>query len=123
MTSPLFAMPVQKYTEERPWGMFEQFTHNQPSTVKILTINPHQSLSLQLHHQREEFWRVLSGQPIVTLGDRVFEATLGQEIDIAPEQQHRIEAKDDPVQILEIAFGDFAEDDEIRLEDKYHRND
>ena len=27
------------YKEERPWGVFEQFTHNENSTVKILTVN------------------------------------------------------------------------------------
>lgn len=41
------------YKEERPWGNFERFTHNEISTVKILTVNPNEELSLQYHHNRE----------------------------------------------------------------------
>ena len=28
----------EKYVEERPWGKFEQYTHNEVSTVKIITV-------------------------------------------------------------------------------------
>ncbi len=40
---------------ERPWGKFRRFTKNTNSTVKILTINPNEVLSLQSHQHRAEF--------------------------------------------------------------------
>jgi len=31
---------------KKPWGKFEQYTHNMPSTVKIITVQPGGVLSL-----------------------------------------------------------------------------
>jgi len=44
---------------EKPWGKFEQYTHNALSTVKIITVQPGGALSLQYHHRRDELWVVL----------------------------------------------------------------
>lgn len=112
---------VNKLTDVRPWGKFIQFTHGEPSTVKILTINPHGQLSLQFHEHREEFWYVLEGNPIVTVGEKITEAKPGEEFLINKKDKHRAEAKDHTVRILEISFGNFDENDIVRLEDKYHR--
>jgi mannose-1-phosphate guanylyltransferase/mannose-1-phosphate guanylyltransferase/mannose-6-phosphate isomerase len=109
------------YQEERPWGNFRQFTHNSPSTVKILSVKPNASLSLQYHNNREEFWRVLSGQPVVTIGEQKIQAKSGDEFKIEKLQPHRLEAGDEAVQVLEIAYGNFDESDIIRIEDKYGR--
>jgi len=46
---------LQKCVVKKPWGMFEQFTKQEAVTVKIITINPNESLSLQYHHKRAEF--------------------------------------------------------------------
>ena len=46
--------------EVRPWGNFERFTLNEQSTVKIITVNPGEAFSLQVHGHREEFWRGVS---------------------------------------------------------------
>ncbi len=112
---------IDSYTEERPWGNFERFTQNEPSTVKIITINPHQQLSLQYHMKRSEFWKVLSGHPTITAGDMVVTAEPGGEFFELAKQKHRIAAGDEKVTILEIAFGDFEEGDIVRLEDTYGR--
>ena len=37
---------------ERPWGRFEQFTLNEPTTVKTITVEPGHRLSLQRHEHR-----------------------------------------------------------------------
>ncbi|KKS23880.1 MAG: Mannose-6-phosphate isomerase, type II [Candidatus Nomurabacteria bacterium GW2011_GWC2_41_8] len=59
---------------EKPWGKFEQFTHNEMTTVKILSVNRGSSLSLQHHSHRTEFWRVVSGHPVVTIGEKKIKA-------------------------------------------------
>ena len=46
---------MKTYTAERPWGKFEQFCKNEKTTVKILTVNPNGELSLQFHHNRDEW--------------------------------------------------------------------
>jgi mannose-6-phosphate isomerase len=113
---------MKKFTVERCWGKFEQFTKSETSTVKIISINPNSSLSLQYHNHRSEFWRVLSGHPIVTVGENITIANPGDEFVVEIKQIHRLETKDDAVQILEIAFDDnFDEEDIVRLTDKYGR--
>ncbi len=110
-----------KYSEDRPWGKFERFTLNELSTVKIISINPNQKLSLQYHNKREEFWRVLDGLAKITLGDSEFRMYPGGELYIPVKTLHRIESYDKPVSILEISLGEFDEKDIVRFEDVYGR--
>ena len=113
---------MKKLTVKKPWGQFDQFTLNETTTVKILTVNPGGSLSLQTHNGRSEFWRVLSGHPVITINDKKITANPGDEFTIEKLQAHRLESHDDIVQILEIAYGNFDEEDIIRLEDNYGRS-
>ena len=113
---------IHTYKEERPWGSFERFTKEVPSTVKIITVHHDQSLSLQFHKHRQEFWRILQGNPTLTIGDKQIEANPGSEFFIDKLVKHRIEAKTNSVVLLEIALGHFDENDIVRLEDRYGRD-
>lgn len=106
---------------KKPWGSFTRFTNNEVSAVKILNINKGEELSLQYHNKREEFWKILKGSPEVIIGDDVIHPALGEELFIPVGVKHRISALKDDVEILEIAEGDFDEDDIVRVEDKYNR--
>lgn len=114
---------MNKVTEKRPWGDFVQFTHNEPTTVKIITVEPQQALSLQYHDHRSEFWKVLEGDPEITIGDNIIEAVAGDEFLVQTGEKHRIRSRQNRVKILEIAFGNFDEKDIVRLEDVYGRTD
>ncbi len=105
----------------RPWGSFERFTLNEQTTVKILTIAPLQSVSLQTHAHRQEFWRILKGSGTVTINDTHADAVEGDQFMIQVGNQHRAEAGPEGLEFLEIAFGTFDEGDIIRLEDRYGR--
>ena len=109
------------YEEKRPWGSFRRFIHNIPSTVKILTVNPKQELSLQSHNKRSEFWRVISGSGFFQINDSKKEIKKGDEQFISLGSKHRMSASDEGLEVLEIGFGDFDEEDVIRYEDKYGR--
>ncbi len=108
-------------TTKRPWGSFTRFTNNEESTVKILNVNAGEELSLQYHNHREEFWKIISGMPKITIGDTVHEAKAGDEFTIPVTVHHRIGAPLGDVVILEISKGKFDEDDIVRMEDKYNR--
>jgi len=112
---------MKKKNIKKPWGEFKQFTLNEKSTVKILTIMPKQAFSLQKHSKRKEFWYFLDNSAKVTVGRKTFKIKKGNEIIIKPKQNHRIEAYSKPVNVLEISFGNFDEKDIIRLKDKYGR--
>ena len=102
---------------KRSWGNFEQFTLNIPSTVKIITVDPGASLSLQRHIHRSEFWRVISGEAVAILGNESIHLTKGDSLFVPVETVHRLTGGSKGAQILEIAIGDFSENDIIRFQD------
>jgi mannose-6-phosphate isomerase len=107
--------------DKRPWGLEEIMTLNEPSTVKILTINPKQRTSLQYHNHRKEFWKMIEGEAIFEINGKKIEAKMGDEVNIDTKVTHRLVGKNKPAKILEISFGEFDENDIVRLEDDYGR--
>jgi len=105
----------------RPWGSFERFTLNEVSTVKLITVSPGEAFSLQTHEHRAEFWRILHGSGTVVVGTSTHEASVGDSFFIPEKTPHRAEAADAGLVFLEIAFGQFAEEDITRLSDRYGR--
>ncbi len=107
---------------EKPWGRFEQYTHNLPCTVKIITVVPGGKLSRQYHQRRDELWVVLDPGACVELDGKVLHPSPEEKLFIPRETVHRLSSTgDEPVRILEISFGEFDEDDIVRLEDVYGR--
>ncbi len=112
---------IQTLVVERPWGKFHQFTKNENTTVKIHEVKSHSSLSLQYHNHRSEFWYVLSGHPVLTIGETKIVSKPGDEFLVHALEKHRIQTEDEAAVILEICYGDFDEEDIIRIEDTYGR--
>lgn len=111
------------YHENRPWGSFDQFTHNTQTTVKILHVSANKRLSLQKHKHRSEFWHVISGNGTVTIGTKELHAQQNDEFEIPIGTIHRITGGDEGIRLLEIATGKFDENDIIRIEDDFGRTD
>lgn len=107
--------------DERPWGSFDQFTLNQVSTVKVIRVAAGQRLSLQRHTGRAEFWRVLSGSGIAQVDTAEHPLTAGVDVWIPQGAAHRLSAGTEGIEVLEIALGQFDENDIERLEDDYGR--
>ncbi|MEK6918288.1 MAG: phosphomannose isomerase type II C-terminal cupin domain [Nanoarchaeota archaeon] len=104
----------------RPWGNFKGFAKNKKCTIKILEVKPGQEFSLQYHNKREENWYFLeSGFAVV--GNRKFKVKEGDFVKVPRKTKHRIIAGPKRVRVLEVSYGDFDENDIIRLEDKYGR--
>jgi len=107
--------------ENRPWGDFERFTLNEKTTVKIITVNEGESISLQTHEHRDEFWRVLKGSGVIRIGGTNHEAHEGEAFFCRRHSEHRVTGGIGGTVFLEIAFGDLDEHDIHRLEDRYGR--
>ena len=107
--------------EERPWGHFERFTLNEPTTVKLVHVNPGEAISLQTHAHRDEFWKVLRGSGTIRIGASEQAAKENDTFMSRRGDEHRVEGGPDGLTLLEIAFGAFDEGDITRLEDKYGR--
>ena len=106
---------------ERPWGGFEQFTANQPSTVKILEVKPQQRLSLQSHQHREELWIALDDGVVAEINGSKRHLKKGDKVVVPKEAKHRLSSETEQVRVLEIAFGNFDENDITRYEDDFGR--
>lgn len=106
----------------RPWGEYERFTLNEPSTVKIISVKPGEAFSLQTHEHRSEFWRVVSGAGNITVGSEVHAAKTGDHFMVKQGEVHRAEGGPEGLVFVEVAFGKFDEGDIKRLEDKYGRS-
>ena len=107
---------------ERPWGSFKQFAHNRDCTVSLMTVLPNQRLSLQSHTGRAELWIVIDDGAVVRVGENERLCQAGEEIWIPPNEQHRLSCRGDkPVRVLEVAFGNWQQDDIQRYADDYRR--
>jgi mannose-1-phosphate guanylyltransferase/mannose-6-phosphate isomerase len=107
---------------KKPWGKFEQYTQNMLSTVKVITVQPGGALSLQYHHRRDELWVILDTGAQIEVGTEVLRPEKGEKIFIPRKTAHRLSATGDKsVRILEVSFGQFDEEDIVRLEDVYGR--
>jgi mannose-1-phosphate guanylyltransferase/mannose-1-phosphate guanylyltransferase/mannose-6-phosphate isomerase len=107
--------------EKRPWGNLERFTHNEMTTVKILTIAAGEEISLQTHEHRDEFWRVINGAGVIRINGKDNEAKKDDSFFISRLTEHRATSGSEGLTILEIAFGDVDENDIKRLADRYGR--
>ena len=109
--------------EYRPWGHYEILNKSHNYQLKLLTINPTESTSLQLHHKRSEHWIILSGTATVTIGDEVLSKNPDDQLFINRQVVHRISNNtNQPIEIIEVQTGEyFGEDDIQRLSDEYGR--
>ena len=110
---------------EKPWGYFEILFETEFSKVKILSVDPGQMLSMQMHEHRSETWYVTQGIATVTKEDQKLELFPGENIVIEQRERHRVQNFGNEVlEIIEIQTGTyFGEDDIVRFEDIYGRKD
>lgn len=107
----------------RPWGKFRAYPHENAAGIKIITVNPGASLSLQYHHHRSEFWIALDNGLEITVGKRTWRPEKGEEIFIPREAPHRLGCVGkSAARVMEIWLGDSGEADIVRLEDQYGRD-
>ena len=109
------------FKENRPWGNFVQYAFNEQCTVKILTVEKGQRLSLQSHKKRDELWIMLDDGLMIELNDISITPGQGEEVYIPKGVKHRLSAPNSRGRVLEVSFGEFDENDEIRYEDDYNR--
>ena len=111
------------YTEERPWGMFENLLEEEYCKVKRITVYPGQRLSYQYHFKRSEVWTIVQGSALITLDGVITRYKAGETITIPIKTKHRIQNDtEEPVIFIEVQHGEyFGEDDIVRLSDDYKR--
>lgn len=108
----------------RPWGEYYVWDKGRTWNLKTIYIKPKRRLSLQYHRHREEWWLLVAGDAIATLhyssGPRRVKLKKGEVLRVGKRQVHRLESTRGGV-VVEVAYGDFDEDDIVRLEDDHGR--
>ena len=109
----------------RPWGHYEVLDEYDNFKVKRITVNPGGSLSLQMHYHRSEHWIVVKGTAEVTVNDSVQILSENQSTYIPIGAKHRLRNPGKtPLQLIEVQSGSYLEEDDIvRFEDIYGRNE
>jgi mannose-1-phosphate guanylyltransferase/mannose-6-phosphate isomerase len=122
MTKPIpTAQPPVSFVK-RPWGSFKQYAHNRECTVSLMTVLPGQRLSLQSHIGRAELWIMIDDGAVVQAGEQERAYRAGDEVWIPASEKHRLSCTGEtPVRVLEVAFGNWQQQDIKRYADDYQR--
>ena len=109
----------------RPWGSYETLVKDERFQVKRIIVTPGDETSLQLHYHRSEHWIIVSGTAEVTIGETVRIYTENESVYIPLGTKHRIKNPGTiPLVFIEVQSGPYlGEDDIVRLEDDYGRQD
>jgi mannose-6-phosphate isomerase len=122
VTKPIPAAKPPVGFVERPWGSFKQYAFNEDCTVSLMTVRPGQRLSLQSHTGRAELWIVLDEGAVVQVGEEPRECRAGEELWIPANEKHRLSCRGErPVRVLEVAFGNWQQNDITRYADDFNR--
>lgn len=108
----------------KPWGFYKTTVLNELFQSKIIYVLPNQSLSLQSHKRRQEYWTIIDGEGEMQLDSSIRQVYPGDMVFIPKKSKHRITNTSNSSVLVfsEIQLGDyFGEDDIQRYEDIYGR--
>ena len=108
------------FTEERPWGGFENLLEAEAYKVKRLVIKPGQRISYQSHQKRAEHWYIVS---VATIDDTEIPVGPGSTVDVGVGVKHRVGCTgEEDLILIEVQTGTYFEEDDIeRFSDDYNR--
>jgi mannose-6-phosphate isomerase-like protein (cupin superfamily) len=109
--------------DERPWGRYEVLDEGANFKVKRIEVKPGGRLSLQSHENRSEHWVIVSGEALVTVGEKEFLRRVNEDILIPRQTKHRVANPGNEMLVfIEVQCGSYLGEDDIkRYEDDYHR--
>ena len=108
----------------RPWGNYKSMLSGHRWQVKLISVKPGASLSLQMHHHRAEHWVVVKGTADVEIdGERTL-LSENESIHIPLGTKHRLRNPGKlTLELIEVQSGAYLkEDDIVRFNDIYGRN-
>lgn len=110
-------------TVQRPWDSYTVIEERDKYKLKRIEIKPSAALSLQLQHHRSEHWIVVSGEAVVTNGDKEIVLQANQSTNIPAQTKHRLtNSTQELLMLIEVQCGSYlGEDDNVKFNDKYGR--
>lgn len=119
------ALTTTHKTVHRPWGTYTVLEDKAGYKIKKIMVKPGKRLSLQKHFHRNEHWIVVSGTATVRLEDKTYIVRENESTYIKSGEVHRLENLGKiPIVLIEAQVGSYTgEDDIVRIEDDYKRED
>lgn len=116
---------TEHVTTYRPWGSYTVLEEGERYKIKRIVVNSGARLSLQMHYHRSEHWVVVRGTARVTMGDLEKLVHENESVYIPKSTRHRLENPGKvPLEIIEVQNGEYVgEDDIVRIDDVYGRNE
>jgi sialic acid synthase len=107
----------------KPWGSYENIAEEDGRIIKLMFVAPQQTLSLQSHEHREEYWLVLEGTAEVTVNDKSMTLDRFGSVQIGMGDVHRLaNNSSEGLCVLEVQSGSkLSETDIVRYQDRYGR--
>lgn len=107
----------------RPWGWYDSVSKGPGFQVKLISVQPGKSLSLQTHKYRSEHWVVVKGTAKIIRGAEVFVLRENESTFIPVGVKHQLSnAGTEDLDIIEVQSGSYlGEDDIIRYADEHGR--
>lgn len=110
--------------ETRPWGSYVVVEQDRgPQAVKLLFVDPGQRLSLQRHQRRSEVWMPLNEGGFALIDNELVELRPLVRYTVPVGTWHRLwsERESGQLEVLELLYGEYDENDITRLDDDYGR--
>ena len=119
------ALTTTHNTVHRPWGTYTVLEDKAGYKIKKIMVKPGKRLSLQKHFHRNEHWIVVSGTATVRVEDKTYIVRENESTYIKSGEIHRLENLGKiPIVLIEAQVGSYTgEDDIVRIEDDYKRED
>ncbi|HSX20426.1 MAG TPA: mannose-1-phosphate guanylyltransferase/mannose-6-phosphate isomerase [Gammaproteobacteria bacterium] len=107
----------------RPWGWYDCIAVGTGFQVKLISVQPAKSLSLQSHQHRSEHWIVVNGTAKITRGTETLYLQANESTFIPQGVKHQLSnCTANPLEIIEVQSGSYlGEDDIIRYADEHGR--
>ena len=107
----------------RPWGFYISLEEGPRWQIKLISVKPGASLSLQMHHHRSEHWIIVSGTAKVEIDSKEMLLNENESTYIPICAQHRLSNPGKiQLELIEVQSGSYlGEDDITRYEDSYDR--
>ena len=107
-------------SEKRVWGKFFNLFEDKNLKLKELIISPNNGMSFQRHFHRNEIWFVSKGSCVVNFSEK--DAENFESINLKKEEIFHVQKRawhqitnpfDEPCHIIEIQYGEKAEENDI----------
>lgn len=118
-------LTITHKTTHRPWGMYSVLEDKPGYKIKQIMVKPGCRLSLQKHFHRNEHWIVVSGTATVQVEDKTYIVRENESTYIKSGEIHRLSNQGKiPIVLIEAQVGSYTgEDDIVRIEDDYQRDE